>query len=129
MIHASGLARTFTSRSGSVDAVRGVDIDVGAHELVGFLGPNGAGKTTTLRMLTTLLRPTRGTAVVAGHDLLADPAEVRRHIGYVAQGGATASNVPIGDELVTHGRLYRMSKAEAVARARTLYHQLNLVGL
>ncbi|MGW4058167.1 ATP-binding cassette domain-containing protein [Amycolatopsis sp. NPDC004747] len=129
MIHASGLARTFTSRAGSVDAVRGVDIDVGAGELVGFLGPNGAGKSTTLRMLTTLLRPTRGTAAVAGLDLLADPAGVRRRIGYVAQGGATASNVPIGDELVTHGRFYRMPKADAVARAQALYRQLDLAGL
>jgi ABC-2 type transport system ATP-binding protein len=129
MIHASGLARTFTSRSGSVDAVRGVDIDVDAGELVGFLGPNGAGKSTTLRMLTTLLRPTRGTAVVAGLDLLADPAGVRRRIGYVAQSGGTAAAIPIGDELVTHGRFYRMSKAEALARARILYRQLDLVGL
>ena len=60
MIHARGLARTYKTRRGDVDAVRGVDLDVEAGEIVGFLGPNGAGKTTTLRMLTTLLRPTRG---------------------------------------------------------------------
>src|SRR4051794_41882843 len=62
MIHARGLARTYKTRRGDVDAVRGVDLDVEAGEIVGFLGPNGAGKTTTLRMLTTLLKPTRGEA-------------------------------------------------------------------
>ena len=91
MIEAAGLARTFKSRRQTVEAVRGVDISVADGEIVGFLGPNGAGKTTTLRMLTTLLRPTAGTATVAGADLLRDPVGVRRRIGYVAQAiGATA---------------------------------------
>jgi len=85
MIEAAGLARVFRSRRQTVEAVRGVDISVAEGEIVGFLGPNGAGKTTTLRMLTTLLRPTAGTATVAGADLLRDPVEVRRRIGYVAQ--------------------------------------------
>src|SRR5437764_544284 len=70
MIESGGLARTFKTRKGPVDAVRGVDFAVRAGEIVGFLGPNGAGKTTTLRMLTTLLTPTSGTAIVAGCDLL-----------------------------------------------------------
>src|SRR5712691_2779990 len=78
IIEARGLARTFTSRKRTVEAVRGVDLTVADGEIVGFLGPNGAGKTTTLRMLTTLLRPTAGTAAVAGADLLADPVGVRR---------------------------------------------------
>ncbi|MGW2308278.1 ATP-binding cassette domain-containing protein, partial [Actinomadura luteofluorescens] len=81
MIEARGLARTFTGGHGTVEAVRGVDLSVAPGEIVGFLGPNGAGKTTTLRMLTTLLAPTAGTATVAGHDLRADPAAVRRRIG------------------------------------------------
>lgn len=80
IIDAHGLARTFTSRRRSVEAVRGVDLAVQPGEIVGFLGPNGAGKTTTLRMLTTLLRPTSGTATVAGSDLLRDPVGVRRRI-------------------------------------------------
>jgi ABC-2 type transport system ATP-binding protein len=77
MIEAKGLARTFRTRRGGVEAVRGMDFSVRAGEIVGFLGPNGAGKTTTLRMLTTLLQPTAGTATVAGCDLRADPAGVR----------------------------------------------------
>ena len=91
IIEAQGLARTFTSRRRAVEAVRGVDLRVDAGEIVGFLGPNGAGKTTTLRMLTTLLRPTAGTATVCGADLLRDPVGVRREIGYVPQAiGVTA---------------------------------------
>src|ERR1700730_4837503 len=82
IIEASGLARDFKSRKRTVHAVRGVDLTVEEGEIVGFLGPNGAGKTTTLRMLTTLLRPTAGTATVAGADLLRDPLGVRKRIGF-----------------------------------------------
>jgi ABC-2 type transport system ATP-binding protein len=94
-----------------------VDLDVEAGEIVGFLGPNGAGKTTTLRMLTTLLRPTRGEATVAGADLRRDPGEVRRRIGYVAQGGSTWDEVSAREELVLHARMYGIGKAEAQRRA------------
>ena len=66
MIHTERLTRHFVSKKETVEAVKGVDIDVAAGELVAFLGPNGAGKSTTLRMLTTLLPPTSGTAWVAG---------------------------------------------------------------
>src|SRR5499427_8040758 len=85
IIEARGLARTFKSRKRTVEAVRGVDLEVGDGEIVGFLGPNGAGKTTTLRMLTTLLKPTAGTAIVCGADLRRDPGNVRKRIGYVPQ--------------------------------------------
>src|SRR5947209_17094094 len=85
MIQTRGLRRTFKSRKAEVVAVRGIDLDVRAGEIFGFLGPNGAGKTTTVRMLSTLLPPTEGTARVAGVDVLADPAEVRRRIGVALQ--------------------------------------------
>ena len=68
MIHTERLTRHFVSKKETVEAVKGVDIDVAAGELVAFLGPNGAGKSTTLRMLTTLLPPTSGTAWVAGGE-------------------------------------------------------------
>ena len=103
MIHAGGLARSFRTRRGTVEAVCGVDIHVAPGELVGFLGPNGAGKTTTLRMLTTLLAPTAGTATVAGCDLLRDPVGVRRRIGYVGQAGGAGPDCPVLDELVLQG--------------------------
>src|SRR5215831_10920865 len=131
IIEAQGLARTYRTRKRSVEAVRGVDLTVKAGEIVGFLGPNGAGKTTTLRMLTTLLRPTAGTATVAGCDLLRDPVGVRRRIGYVPQAiGATAGGTDpsalVGEELAIQGRLYRLPSAEVAERARALTEQLDL---
>ena len=129
MIEARGLARTFKSRGRTVEAVRGVDLDVEAGELVGFLGPNGAGKTTTLRMLTTLLRPTAGTATVGGVDLLADPVGVRKKIGYVAQGGGTAPECRVIEEIEIQGRFYGLSKAEAVRRGAELSEQLDIAGI
>jgi ABC-2 type transport system ATP-binding protein len=133
MIHARGLARTFTTRrgreKGEVKAVDGVDIDVAEGEIVGFLGPNGAGKTTTLRMLTTLLKPTSGSATVAGHDLLTEPVAVRQGIGYVSQSGSTNRNAHAGEEIVSHGMLYGISNEQASARGRELFAQLDLEGM
>ncbi|MEU3842151.1 ATP-binding cassette domain-containing protein [Streptomyces sp. NPDC028635] len=129
VISASGLARTFTTKHGPVEAVRGIDLTVREGEILGFLGPNGAGKTTTLRMLTTLLKPTGGTAVVAGHDLATDPVGVRRACGYVAQSGGVDPQISVREELVTQGRMYRLSKSEAVARAGELARDLDLTDL
>jgi ABC-2 type transport system ATP-binding protein len=129
MIEARGLARTFRSRGRTVEAVRGVDLDVQAGELVGFLGPNGAGKTTTLRMLTTLLRPTAGTATVGGCDLLADPLGVRKRIGYVAQGGGSAPECRVIEEIEIQGRFYGLSKRDAHERGARLAEQLDVGGL
>ncbi|WP_158889288.1 ATP-binding cassette domain-containing protein [Amycolatopsis anabasis] len=129
MITARGLARRFTARGRTVDAVKGVDIDVAEGELVGFLGPNGAGKTTTLRMLTTLLRPTAGTATVGGCDLLKDPLGVRKRIGYVAQGGGTAPECKVIEEIELQGRLYGLAKADARKRGAELTERLDLTGL
>ena len=129
MIQASGLARTFRSRRGTVEAVKGVDISVAEGEIVGFLGPNGAGKTTTLRMLTTLLDPTAGTATVAGCDLRSDPVGVRRRIGYVAQSGATLPEARAGEEIVDHALLYGLSREQATRRGHELFEQLDLEGL
>ena len=89
MIETRGLRKSFRARKGTVEAVRGVDLTVQAGEIFGFLGPNGAGKTTTLRMLATLIVPDGGDATIAGADLRRSPGEVRRRIGYVAQGGST----------------------------------------
>src|SRR5918998_2630911 len=129
VIHARGLARTFRKRKQEIHAVTGVDLDVGPGEVVGFLGPNGAGKTTTLRMLTTLLAPTAGTATVAGCDLRRDPVGVRRRIGYVSQSGSTAPEARAGEEVVDHARLYGMSTAEATQRGQQLFADFDLDGL
>ncbi|MER5705879.1 ATP-binding cassette domain-containing protein [Micromonospora sp. NPDC002296] len=129
MIKARDLKRQFTSKRQTVEAVRGVNLDVDRGEIVAFLGPNGAGKTTTLRMLTTLLRPTGGEATVAGYDLLTDPVNVRRHIGYVAQGSGASDDQLVIDELVTQGQLYGLSAGESRARTQTLLERLDLTGV
>ena len=89
MIQTRDLTKDFVvSKKRTVHAVRGISLDVEPGELVAVLGPNGAGKTTTMRMLTTLIAPTSGSATVAGFDVTADAAQVRRRIGYVGQGNA-----------------------------------------
>ncbi|HEX5405146.1 MAG TPA: ATP-binding cassette domain-containing protein [Pseudonocardiaceae bacterium] len=122
MIETKGLRKSFHIGKGrkaaTVDAVRGVDLKVGDAEIFGFLGPNGAGKTTTLRMLTTLLEPDDGEAVVAGADLRTNPAGVRRLSGYVAQGGGTVDDATAREELVLQARMYGIGKDEAERRAK-----------
>jgi ABC-2 type transport system ATP-binding protein len=117
MIETKALRKSFRTRKQTVDAVRGVDLVVSEGEIFGFLGPNGAGKTTTLRMLATLVEPDGGQATIAGIDLLRSPGEVRKQIGYVAQGGGTWDEVTAREELVMQARLFGVHKAEARRRA------------
>ncbi|MEU4213774.1 ATP-binding cassette domain-containing protein [Actinoplanes sp. NPDC026623] len=132
MIETRGLRKSFTSRQGrekkTVEAVRGVDLRVEEGEIFGFLGPNGAGKTTTLRMLATLIEPDGGDAVIAGADLRKNPGEVRRRIGYVAQGGSTWDDSTAREELVLQARLYGISKSDALARAARVLDGFQLSG-
>jgi ABC-2 type transport system ATP-binding protein len=129
MIEARGLTRTFKTRTGTVEAVRGIDLEVGTGEIVGLLGPNGAGKTTTQRMLATLLVPTAGEATVAGCDLRRDPVGVRRQLGYVSQSGGTNPAARVDEELVTQAQLYGMPRAAAQPRAKALRATLDLADL
>src|SRR5699024_10701469 len=132
MIKARGLAREFRTKgrgSEPVLAVRGVDIDVGEGELVGVLGPRGAGKPAARRVLTTRLSPPSGEATVAGHDLRIRPLEVRRSSGYVAQGGGTAGESKVLEEIELQGELYGLSRAKARRRGNELMHQLDLASL
>ncbi|MEJ7633726.1 ATP-binding cassette domain-containing protein [Aeromicrobium sp.] len=126
MIHTEQLTRTFVSGKETVEAVRGIDLDVAAGELVAFLGPNGAGKSTTLRMLTSLLPPTSGNATVAGIDVTADPAGVRSRIGYIGQKDGAGHNYRVWDELLLQGRFYGLSKDRAATRADELLGSLDL---
>ncbi len=128
MIEAHGLSKRFRTRTGVIEAVRGVDIEVRSGEIVGFLGPNGAGKTTTLRMLTTLLAPDGGEAAVAGQDLARQPVGVRRRIGYVPQRGSTTPQAQVGEELADHGQLHGLDRKEAERRGRALLGALDLDG-
>jgi ABC-2 type transport system ATP-binding protein len=129
MIHTEELTKHFISKKETVEAVKGVDIDVAPGELVAFLGPNGAGKTTTLRMLTTLLPPTSGRAWVAGASVTDEPALVRSRIGYIGQGDGAGHGFRVRDELVMQGRFYGMNSSDAAARATELMRTLDLTAL
>ncbi|WP_346433749.1 ATP-binding cassette domain-containing protein [Nonomuraea composti] len=110
IIEAQGLRKTFTTRSRkgtqTVEAVRGVDLEVKKGEIFGVLGPNGAGKTTTIRMLSTLIAPDAGTATVAGHDLLKEPADVRRNLGYVSQAGGVEDTTSARAQIMMAARIH-----------------------
>ena len=82
------VARSLVRRFGDIEAVAGIDLTLEPGEIFGFLGPNGAGKSTTVRMLTTLLRPTEGSAYVAGYDVVRQADDVRRAIGVALQDAA-----------------------------------------
>jgi ABC-2 type transport system ATP-binding protein len=123
-IEAKALERTF---SDDVVAVAGVDLEVNEGQIYAFLGPNGAGKTTTVRMLTTLLRPTRGEASVAGFDVVSEAAEVRRAIGVALQ-EAALDPLMTGRELIRlQATLHGISRAEGQRRADELLHRVGLI--
>ncbi|WP_406219758.1 ATP-binding cassette domain-containing protein [Streptomyces decoyicus] len=121
-IYAEGLVKTF----GDVRALDGVDLDVPEGTVLGMLGPNGAGKTTAVRVLTTLLRPDRGKAVVAGIDVLAHPDEVRRSIGLSGQFAAVDEYLTGRENLMMVGQLYQMSGRDAKRRAAELLERFHL---
>ncbi|MGW2471992.1 ATP-binding cassette domain-containing protein [Streptomyces sp. NPDC001665] len=121
-IYAEGLVKTF----GDVTALDGVDLDVPEGTVLGLLGPNGAGKTTAVRVLTTLLRPDRGSAFVAGIDVLKNPNEVRRSIGLSGQFAAVDEYLTGRENLRMVGQLYQMSGRAAKARAGELLDRFNL---
>lgn len=129
MIRASGLTKTFHRNRETIEAVKGIDVTVSEGELVAFLGPNGAGKSTTLRMLTSLLPPTAGSAQVAGWDVATHPAQVRSQIGYIGQGNGGGYSYRVLDELHNQGRFYRLRPAEYRHRAAALVEALQLGGL
>jgi ABC-2 type transport system ATP-binding protein len=113
-------------RYGEIEAVRGIDLSVQPGEIFGFLGPNGAGKSTTISILCTLLRPTAGSARVAGVDVTADPSLVRSRIGLVFQDPALDQQLTGRENLEFHAFLYGISPA---VRAKRIDDALDMVGL
>jgi ABC-2 type transport system ATP-binding protein len=117
---AERLVKHYDGREGTVEAVRGVDLEIRTGEIFGFLGPNGAGKSTTVRMLTTLLTITSGRAEVAGVDVARDPDGARRKIGVALQEAGLDPRQTGRELLILHGRLFGLSHAAATERAQEL---------
>jgi ABC-type multidrug transport system ATPase subunit len=121
------LAEGVTKSFGEVQALRGIDLAVRRGTVLGVLGPNGAGKTTAVRILTTLLPPDGGRALVDGFDVVKQAASVRRSIGLAGQSAAIQEELTGRENLEIIGRLYHLSWAQARARAVELLEQFDLV--
>ena len=116
--------KSLTKAFGRIQAVQGIDLNIEKGEIFGLLGPNGAGKTTTIGMLCTIIRPTSGSATLAGFDIIKNPAEVRRQVGIVFQ-DPTLDTVLTGHEnLELHARLYGVPAAQ---REKRIAEMLELV--
>lgn len=122
-IEAKGLTKVY---GGSTLAVDNVTMEVEEGEVFGFLGPNGAGKTTTIKILSTLLKPTKGSASVCGYDVVKEPSEVRKRIGIVFQDPALDDQLTGRENLDFHARVYGLSRKE---RKERMEEVLKLVGL
>jgi ABC-2 type transport system ATP-binding protein len=125
-VEAQQLVKHFSGKDGDVEAVRGVDLAVEAGSVFGFLGPNGAGKSTTVKMLTTLMTITSGTARVAGSDVTTDPYRARRKIGVALQEAGLDPRQTGRELLVLQGRLFKLSGRRAAERADELLELVEL---
>jgi len=127
MIHVEHLTKTFEDlRRGEIRAVDDVSFDAYGGEIFGLLGPNGAGKTTTLRILSTVLGPTAGRAVVAGHDVVAEPESVRRRIGFVSMNTGMYDRMSAYEMVAYFGQLHGMAPDVLNERIEVIFDRLQM---
>lgn len=120
------IVQHLTRRFGDFTAVDGLTFDVARGEVFGFLGANGAGKTTAIRMLCGLLKPTSGTAVVAGYDVARKPEQVKRRIGYMSQRFSLYNDLTVGENLQLFGTIYGLGRTALRERMDEMYRQLSM---
>lgn len=118
-----------TKRFGDFTAVDNISFNVKRGEIFGFLGANGAGKTTAMRMLCGLSRPSAGSAIVAGHDILTDSEGVKRSIGYMSQKFSLYQDLTVDRNLRLFATIYGMSRRDIETRAEDLYRELDMEGM
>ena len=129
MIQVQGLTKTFSdSKRGAVHAVDRVSFDVPSGEIFGLLGPNGAGKTTTLRMLATVMRPSEGTAILNGHDILKEPEAVRGSIGFLSADMGLYLRLSAREVLTFFGELNGIRGTALAKRSEEIFSLLNMSG-
>ena len=121
-ITATGLAKSY----GEIRALDGIDLEAQEGTVLGLLGPNGAGKTTAVRILATLLKPDRGSARIAGFDVVKQATQLRAHIGLAGQNAAVDENLTGYENLEMVGRLYHLGKGASQTRARELLERFEL---
>ena len=126
MIEVRDLSKTFPGANGPIAAVDGIHFTVHPGEVFGLLGPNGAGKTTTLRMLCTVLKPTGGTATVAGYDVVEQPSEVRRHVGFLSANTGVYDRMTAWEMVSYYGRLNMIPPDELRVRMDGLFDTLQM---
>jgi len=127
MIYVEQLTKAYQDlRRGEFVALDGISFDVHAGQIYGLLGPNGAGKTTALRILSTMLQPTAGSATVAGYDVLTQPALVRLQIGFVSANTAVYDRMTAWEMVEYFGRLYGIESAELRDRMETIFERLQM---
>jgi sodium transport system ATP-binding protein len=127
MIHVENLMKSFRDlRRGLVHAVDHVSFEARPGEIFGLLGPNGAGKTTTMRILCTVLRPTGGTARVAGYDVVTQPSQVRQHIGFMSANTAIYDRMSAWEMVSYFGRLYGMEEGHLRRRLEEVFTALQM---
>ncbi|QDU67028.1 ATP-binding cassette domain-containing protein [Engelhardtia mirabilis] len=124
MIRVSGLTKSY----GAHRALAGVDFEIEAGEVVGFLGPNGAGKSTTMRILTGVLRPDEGQVNVAGRDVLREPLQARRQVGYLPEHTPLYRRMRVGDYLEFVGQVHGLARRERRAAIARVHGQCSLEG-
>jgi sodium transport system ATP-binding protein len=127
MIHVEGLTKSFRDlRRGQVLAVDHISFDVGRGEVFGLIGPNGAGKTTTMRILCTVLKPTDGVVELAGHDVVKEPGEVRRNIGFLSASTAIYDRMTAWELVEYFARLYGLEGERLKARMEDVFTALRM---
>src|SRR5262245_48773812 len=126
MIEVRELSKWFASPGGPKVAVDAVRFTVRPGEVFGLLGPNGAGKTTTLRMLCTVLQPSSGTATVAGYDVVTQPSEVRRHVGFLSANTGVYDRMTAWEMVEYYGRLHQLAPDVLRTRLEELFSTLQM---